>query len=179
MRIERLALPGLARLTLDRLVDVRGSFTVTWNASDLAGAGIFTRFVQDNESVSTRGVLRGLHLQRPTGQSKLVRCVVGQVCDVVVDLRPGSDTFGRWAGAMLSDARPEALWIPAGFAHGFLTLSERSILHYKVDAPYVPAEERVLAWDDPEVDVAWPIPAGMVPILSDRDRAGEGLGAFR
>lgn len=178
MKIERLALPGVARLTLDRRVDERGSFTVTWQPEALARVGILARFVQDNESVSTRGVLRGMHLQRPTGQAKLVRCVVGEVCDVVVDLRAESPTFGRWVGVMLSEARPEALWIPAGFAHGFLTVSDRSVVHYKVDAAYVPAEERVLAWDDPEVDIAWPL-RGLTPVLSDRDRAGEPLSSFR
>ncbi len=178
MKVERLSLPGVQRLTLERHADARGSFTVTWHADALAAAGIFTRFVQDNETVSTRGVLRGMHLQRPTAQGKLVRCAAGEICDVVVDLRPDSATFGRWLGVMLSEARPEAIWVPAGFAHGFLTLSERSVVTYKVDAPYLPAEERVLAWDDPEVDIAWPL-RGLFPVLSERDRAGEPLSAFR
>ncbi len=165
------------RLTLDRRADARGSFTVTWSAEALASVQIFTRFVQDNESVSTRGVLRGLHVQRPTAQGKLIRCVVGEVCDILVDVRPESPSFGRWVGVMLSEARAEAIWAPPGLAHGFLTLSERSVLQYKVDSPYVPAEERVLAWDDPEVDIAWPLQRA-APILSDRDRAGEPLSAF-
>lgn len=178
MKVERLALPGVTRLVAERRADARGSFTVTWSAEALARAGIFARLVQDNESVSSRGVLRGMHLQRPTAQGKLVRCVLGEVCDVVVDVRPGSATFGRWLGVILTEARPESIWIPAGFAHGFLSLAERSVVHYKVDAPYLPAEERVLAWDDPDVDIAWPL-RGLTPILSDRDRAGEPLSAFR
>lgn len=178
MKVERLALPGVLRLVADRRTDSRGTFTVTWSADALARAGVFTRFVQDNESVSTRGVLRGMHLQRPTAQGKLVRCVVGEVCDVVVDVRPDSATFGRWLGVILSEERPDSIWIPPGFAHGFLTLSQRSVVHYKVDAAYVPAEERVLAWDDPEVDIAWPL-RGLTPLLSDRDRVAEPLSSFR
>ncbi len=176
---EPLALPEVVRLTLTRRADARGSFTETWSPRALAAAGLDAPFVQDNESVSLRGVLRGLHLQRPTAQGKLVRVVVGSVYDVAVDVRPGSPTFGRWVGVPLSDARAEALWIPAGFAHGFLTLSDRSIVAYKVDAPYVPDEERVLAWDDPDLAIAWPLTPGEAPILSERDARGEGLGRFR
>ncbi|MDP2307356.1 MAG: dTDP-4-dehydrorhamnose 3,5-epimerase [Pseudomonadota bacterium] len=175
---EPLALPEVVRLSLARHDDARGSFAETWSARALAAAGIRAAFVQDNESVSTRGVLRGLHLQRPSAQGKLVRVVVGDVYDVAVDLRPASPSFGRWVGLTLSDARPEALWIPAGFAHGFLTLSERSIVAYKVDAPYVPGAERVLAWDDPTVGIQWPLAPGVAPVLSERDARGEALGRF-
>lgn len=175
---ERLALPDVVRVSLTRREDARGSFTETWSPRALAAAGIPATFVQDNESVSARGVLRGLHLQRPAAQGKLVRVVVGEVYDVAVDVRPGSPTFGRWVGITLSDARPEALWIPAGFAHGFLTLSARSIVAYKVDAPYVPGAERVLAWDDPDVGIRWPLGPGVAPILSERDARGEGLAGF-
>jgi dTDP-4-dehydrorhamnose 3,5-epimerase len=164
-------LPGLLRIPLDRRADGRGAFTTTWNPALLDVA-----FVQDQESVSRRGVLRGLHLQRPTGQGKLVRVVVGSIWDVAVDLRPDSPTFGQWEGLELSEERPEALWIPRGFAHGFLTLSERSIVAYKVDAPWVPAEERVLAWDDPTLAIPWPERA---PVLNARDARGEPLEAFR
>ncbi|MES2638430.1 MAG: dTDP-4-dehydrorhamnose 3,5-epimerase [Myxococcota bacterium] len=176
---ERLALPDVVRLTLTRHDDERGSFMETWSPRLSAVAGIPATFVQDNESASERGVLRGLHLQRPSAQGKLVRVVVGSVYDVAVDLRPGSPTFGRWVGLTLTDARPEALWIPAGFAHGFLTLSARSIVSYKVDAPYVPGDERVLAWDDPTVGIQWPLAPGVAPILSERDARGEGIAGFR
>jgi len=177
MIVAPLALPDVRRLTLVRHADGRGSFTETWSAHALAAAGISATFVQDNESVSHRGVLRGMHLQLPTGQGKLVRVVLGSVYDVAVDLRPGSPSFGAWVGVALTEARAEALWIPAGFAHGFLTLSERSVVAYKVDAAYVPAEERVLAWDDPAVGIAWPLEGA--PHLSERDAVGEPLAAFR
>jgi dTDP-4-dehydrorhamnose 3,5-epimerase len=176
MIVAPLALPDVRRLSLVRRADDRGSFTETWSPRALAAAGISTAFVQDNESISARGVLRGMHLQLPTGQGKLVRVVVGEVYDVAVDLRPGSATFGAWVGVALSEARAEALWIPAGFAHGFLTLSERSVIAYKVDAAYVPAEERVLAWNDATVGIAWPFDGR--PRLSERDAAGEALAAF-
>lgn len=178
MRHERLALPEVVRLYLTRRDDNRGSFTETWSPRALAAAGVRATFVQDNESVSERGVLRGLHLQRPSEQGKLVRVVVGEVYDVAVDLRPSSPSFGRWVGLTLTEARSEALWIPAGFAHGFFTLSARSIVAYKVDAPYVPGAERVLAWDDPTVGVRWPLEPGVAPILSERDARGEGIRGF-
>lgn len=164
-------LPGLRLFPLSRRTDPRGAFTTTWS-TELLGVS----FVQDNESVSRRGVLRGMHLQRPTAQGKLVRVVAGTIFDVAVDLRPESPTFGRWEGLELTEDRAEALWIPRGFAHGFVTLSERSIVAYKVDAPWVPGDERVLAWDDPHVGIVWPIAA---PILNARDAGGEGLQAFR
>ncbi|MDP2315599.1 MAG: dTDP-4-dehydrorhamnose 3,5-epimerase [Pseudomonadota bacterium] len=179
MIAEPLSLPDVVRLTLTRHEDTRGSFTETWSERALASVGIARAFVQDNESVSERGVLRGMHLQSPSEQGKLVRVVLGEVYDVAVDLRAGSPSFGRWVGVALSDARAEALWIPAGFAHGFLTLSPRSIVAYKVDAPYVPADERVLAWDDPDVAIAWPLADGERPLLSDRDARGEGVSRFR
>jgi dTDP-4-dehydrorhamnose 3,5-epimerase len=167
-------LPGVDRIVLTRHADARGAFTETWSRDAFAAIGLHTVFVQDNESVSARGVLRGLHYQHPTAQAKLVRVVMGEVYDVAVDLRPGSATFARWVGVRLTDAAPEALWIPAGFAHGFLTLSERSVVAYKVDAAYVPADERVLAWDDPTLAIPWPL-AGVALTLSERDARGARL----
>jgi dTDP-4-dehydrorhamnose 3,5-epimerase len=158
-------------LPLDVHADPRGAFVETWNPAWLAERGIVAAFVQDNESRSRAGVIRGLHYQLPTPQGKLVRVVSGEIWDVVVDLRPGR--VGRWTANRLSGERPSLLWIPAGFAHGFLALTD-VIVQYKVDAPRVAEAERVIAWDDPHLALPWPLPGP--PILSDRDRRGLALG---
>ena len=158
--------------------DERGFFMESWNRRVLReAAGIEPEFVQDNHSRSARGVLRGLHYQVRQPQGKLVRVVRGSVFDVAVDLRRSSPTFGRWAGVELSEENKRQLWIPAGFAHGFLVLSDSADFLYKSTDYYAPEHERCVAWDDPEIGIRWPLsriemPA---PLLSEKDRAGARL----
>lgn len=144
----------------------------TWEAKKFAAGGVPASFVQDNHSVSSRWVLRGLHYQLHRPQGKLVRVTEGEVFDVAVDLRRSSPTFGQWVGERLSADNHAMLWIPAGFAHGFLALSERVQFLYKCTDYYDPASERTLLWNDPGLDIAWPLPAGVSPIVSDKDQAG-------
>ncbi len=149
--------------------DERGFFVERWKASAFAELGM-PAFVQDNHSRSTRGTLRGLHFQAPPGaQAKLVSAVRGRVFDVAVDLRRGSAMYGRWAGVTLDGDDPSWLWVPEGFAHGFLTLSDEADVIYKVSDHYAPETEGGLAWDDPDVAIEWPLGPGQVPTLSDRD----------
>ena len=154
--------------------DARGFFLESWNAAQFAEAGIDAEFVQDNHSRSQKGVLRGMHFQNPGAQGKLVRVVRGAVFDVVVDLRRSSPHFGRWCGFELSEANRRMMWIPEGFAHGFLTLADETDFLYKCTAPYAPGAEHTLAWDDPEVAIAWPL-AGAEPVLSAKDMRGQSL----
>jgi dTDP-4-dehydrorhamnose 3,5-epimerase len=151
------------------LGDERGYFLETYSERDLARAGIAARFVQDNQSKSTRGVLRGLHFQRARPQGKLVRVVAGEVFDVVVDLRSSSPTFGRWEGVRLSGELQNQLYIPPGFAHGFLVLSESAISAYKCTDFYSSEDEGGIRWDDPRIGIAWP-DIGAAPRLSAKDR---------
>lgn len=171
MRVEETSLPGVAVITVDAHGDDRGFFMETWNARDFAAAGIDAGFVQDNYSRSARHTLRGLHYQVRQPQGKLVRVVEGEAFDVAVDVRRASKTFGRWVGRVLSAENREALWIPAGFAHGFLALSNNVGLAYKCTDFYAPEHERVIRWDDPDVGIQWPLPDGADPILSPRDAA--------
>ena len=129
--------------------------------------GVAARFVQDNQSRSGHGILRGLHFQTEPGQAKLVRCARGRILDVVVDLRRGSPTYGQWQGHDLDDERASQLFVPVGFAHGFCVLSEVADVAYKLSSCYDPATEAGIAWDDPEIAVEWPVSD---PVLSDRDR---------
>jgi dTDP-4-dehydrorhamnose 3,5-epimerase len=152
--------------------DDRGFFMETWRAETFAQAGLPDVFVQDNHSRSRRGSLRGLHYQLQQPQGKLVRVAIGSVFDVAVDLRRSSPTFGQWVGAELSADNRLQMWIPLGFAHGFLVLSETADFVYKCTDYYSPASERVLAWNDPDVAVEWPITPGMEPLLSPKDLAG-------
>ena len=140
-----------------------------------AATGLKRTFVQDNHSRSVQGVLRGLHYQTQHAQGKLVRVTHGSVFDVVVDLRRGSPAFGRHATFLLSSSQPEQLWIPEGLAHGFLVLSERAVVSYAVTAPYHPASEQVLRWDDPALAIAWQLD-GRQPLLSAKDAAGQSWG---
>ena len=157
--------------------DDRGFFLESWNAHVFAEAGLDIAFVQDNHSRSDKGVLRGLHFQQPQPQGKLVRVVSGAVFDVAVDLRRSSATFGQWIGVELSAANKRMLWVPRGFAHGFLTLADGTDVLYKCDAAYAPEHEQVLAWDDPDLGIKWPLD-GLDPRLSDRDRAGRALSSI-
>lgn len=159
-------LSGMRLLTPEVYEDERGSFFEVWRASELD-----VHFVQANQSGSRRGVLRGLHYQLRQPQGKLVRVLSGRVWDVAVDLRRSSPDFGRWTAMELS-ADGRSLWIPPGFAHGFLTLSERAELSYLVTAPWDPESERVLAWD--ALDIPWPLSGA--PVLSERDAGAPGWG---
>jgi dTDP-4-dehydrorhamnose 3,5-epimerase len=163
-------LEGVVIIDPKVMEDERGFFMESWNARDFREAGIADQFVQDSHSRSTRGVVRGLHYQDITAPlSKLVRCTVGRVFDVVVDLRLGSPTFGKWFSVELSADDRRQLYIPVGFAHGFQTLSEVAEVQYKQTGFYAPGASRVLAWDDPDVGIAWPLADHL---LSDRDMNG-------
>jgi dTDP-4-dehydrorhamnose 3,5-epimerase len=155
--------------------DERGFLLVSWNAENFRDAiGGDVAFVQDNHSRSRRGVLRGLHYQVRQPQGKLVRAVTGRVFDVAVDVRRSSPTFGRWVGVELSADNHRMLWVPPGFAHGFLVLSDTADFLYKTTDVYAPGYERTIAWNDPAIGIEWPL-AGE-PVLSAKDRRGAGLG---
>ena len=156
--------------------DSRGFFMETWQEPKFKSAGINARFVQDNQSRSTRWTLRGMHMQIEHAQGKLVRVASGSVFDVVVDLRRASPSFGRWWGAELSDQNHQMLWVPPGLAHGILVTSESADFLYKCTDVYSPSHERTLAWDDPTVGIEWPLPAGVQPKLSAKDLTGKSFG---
>ena len=161
-----------ARLIEPRVFgDDRGFFYESWNAKTFAQAGLKLDFVQDNHSRSAKGVLRGMHFQVERPQGKLVRVTTGAVHDVIVDLRRSSPTFGRWEGFSLSAANKHMLWVPAGFAHGFLTLTDGTEFIYKCTEFYEPTLERSLRWDDPALQIDWP-DIGQPPLLSAKDGAG-------
>jgi dTDP-4-dehydrorhamnose 3,5-epimerase len=151
--------------------DDRGFFMETWNQRVAADAGLDLNFVQDNHSRSSRGVLRGLHYQMQDTQGKLVRVTAGAVFDVALDIRKSSPTFGQWVGYELSAENKRMLWVPEGFAHGFLTLRDGTDFQYKCTHYYAPSHERTIAWDDPAVGIHWPLD-DITPLLSDKDRAG-------
>ena len=155
--------------------DERGFFLETWHRERFAQAGIDYEFVQDNHSRSVRGTLRGLHFQRAHVQGKLVRVTSGEVFDVAVDVRRSSPDFGRWAGMRLSAANRRSLWVPPGFAHGFLVLSDVADFVYKCTDYYDPESERAIRWNDPAIGIEWPLEPGVAPILSARDAAAGGL----
>jgi dTDP-4-dehydrorhamnose 3,5-epimerase len=156
--------------------DARGFFMETYHAEKFAALGLPTRWVQDNHSRSAKGILRGLHYQLQQTQGKLVRCVAGAIFDVAVDLRRSSPTFGQWAGVTLSAENKAMLWVPEGFAHGFLSLEDGTEVTYKCTDLYLPAAERALLWNDPAIGIDWP-DLGAAPLLSAKDAAGVPLGA--
>lgn len=176
MKITATALAGVLVLEPTVFRDERGFFLEGWNRQTFRQAtGVDAEFVQDNHSRSVRGVLRGLHYQvPPRAQGKLVRVIRGTVFDVAVDLRRSSRTFGRWVGVELSEANHMQLWVPPGFAHGFVTLSETADFLYKTTDYYAPAQERVLRYDDAEVGISWPL-SDVSLIVAPRDRAGLNL----
>ena len=176
MRVVPTSLDGVLVLEPRVFDDPRGWFMESFSDRTFRDAtGVDATFVQDNQSRSARGVLRGLHFQlAPHAQGKLVRVTAGSVFDVVVDLRPGSTTLGRWFGVELSEANRRQLWIPAGFAHGFLVTSESADFLYKTTAYYHPASERSIVWNDPAIGIAWP-DIGMAPIVSLKDAAAPSL----
>lgn len=162
------ALPGVRLIDPDVFKDARGVFFESFNAREFAGmAGEEVHFVQDNQSMSTKGVLRGLHYQIERAQGKLVRVLDGEAFDVAVDIRRSSPTFGKWTGVVLSAANRRQVWIPAGFAHGFVTLSETVQVLYKTTDYWAPEFARNIAWNDPAIGIEWPI--DFTPVLSDRD----------
>ncbi len=168
MTVESTSLPEVLLLTLDSYRDERGAFMELWRSSAYEDAGIPDHFVQDNLSVSRKNVLRGLHFQYPKGQAKLVSIVQGRVFDVVVDIRRGSPRFGQWTGVELRSDRPQQLFIPEGFAHGFVSLEERTCFHYKCSSLYAPECEHSIRWDDAEIGISWPVQS---PIISEKDAA--------
>ena len=155
--------------------DERGYFMETYNSKDMQEAGIDRVFVQDNQSSSHKGVLRGLHFQINYPQDKLVRVVSGEVFDVAVDLRTGSETYGKWFGVVLSAENKKQFYIPEGFAHGFLVLSDEAEFAYKCTDFYHPGDEGGMAWNDPEIGVEWPIEEGMELIISEKDQKWGGF----
>jgi dTDP-4-dehydrorhamnose 3,5-epimerase len=171
--VTRTAIPDVLVLEPKVFGDARGFFLESWNARTFAEAGLPATFVQDNHSRSPRRVLRGLHYQIVQPQGKLVRVVTGEVFDVAVDLRRASPTFGRWVGERLSGDNKRILWIPPGFGHGFLVLSESADFLYKTTDYYAPEHERVIAWNDPDLAITWPLEGA--PTLSARDAVGARL----
>ncbi|EKC44971.1 dTDP-4-dehydrorhamnose 3,5-epimerase, partial [human gut metagenome] len=156
--------------------DARGYFMETYRAADFAAAGITDAFVQDNQSCSHRGVLRGLHFQKRHQQAKLVRAISGEIFDVAVDLRRGSATYGRWVGVVLSAENRRQLYIPRGFAHGFQVLSEQAVFAYKCGDVYHPEDEGGLRYDDADISIVWP--GQDTPILSEKDQNWPALRAL-
>ncbi len=177
MQIERLEIPDLLLVTPRKHSDQRGFFSETFRADVFAGSGTDASFVQDNHVHSTqKGVLRGLHLQTPPhAQGKLIRCTRGAILDVAVDIRAGSPTYGRHVAVELSAANWRQLWVPPGFAHGYLTLEDDCEVIYKVTDYYAPEFERGIACDDPALAINWRLPAGEI-ILSDKDRKQPRIG---
>lgn len=172
MKIVETEFPGVLAIELERHGDSRGNFVESWHKEKYTALGITADFVQDNISRSTKGVLRGLHYQNPVPQGKLVSVLEGEVFDVAVDLRTGSPTFGRWFGMMLSFENNKQLYIPEGFAHGFVVMSDVATFAYKCTAYYRREFEKTLRWDDPDIGIDWPVEK---PILSEKDRMGLSL----
>lgn len=169
MKFVDTMLPDIVRIEPEVHGDDRGFFLETWQARRFREAGIDADFVQDNSSRSTQGTLRGLHYQIQNPQGKLVRVVAGEVFDVAVDLRSSSPNFCRWIGMSLSAENRHQIWMPAGFAHGFLVLSEFADVEYKCTDFYSPEDERSIRWDDADIGIQWPLQHGQKPILSPKD----------
>jgi len=170
MKVLETALPGCIVIEPKVFGDDRGWFYESWNRERFTELGLLMQFVQSNVSRSQRGVLRGLHYQWPRPQGKLVSVLDGEVWDVAVDIRRGSPTFGKWTGTLLSSENKRHFWIPEGFAHGFVVLSESALFTYLCTAVYDPSVEMSIRWDDPALAIAWPLSAG-VPLVSAKDAA--------
>ncbi len=173
--VETCHIEGLKVITPQVFGDARGYFMETYNYEDYKAAGIEEVFVQDNQSASVKGVLRGLHFQKKFPQDKLVRVLNGEVFDVAVDLRADSPTFGQWYAVILSAENKKQFFIPKNFAHGFVVLSDYAEFAYKCTDFYHPEDEGGLLWNDPEIGIQWPIPKDMELILSDKDKKWPGL----
>jgi len=174
-KLTKTSLPGVLIVEPQVFGDDRGFFLESYNEKEFAEIGVASRFVQDNHSCSGRNVLRGLHYQIRQAQGKLVRAVFGEILDVAVDLRRSSPTFGKWELVPLSEDNKRMLWIPAGFAHGFLVTSDKAHVLYKATDYYAPEHERTIAWDDPDVGIKWKLTAD--PIVSSKDQRGAALHA--
>lgn len=176
-RFKRLEIPDIVLIESVSFPDGRGFFMETYKLSEFAAYGIREYFVQDNHSSSAKGVLRGLHYQKePMAQGKLIRCIQGAVFDVAVDIRRASPSFGRWIGAELSAVNRHMLYVPPGFAHGFMVLSEMAEIQYKCTSEYSPEDERGIVWNDPDIGIQWPLAD---PVLSAKDKLLPGLKDIR
>ena len=175
MKIEETRLPGVLLISPKVFHDERGFFMETWKKSRFEEAGIDADFVQDNFSRSSKGTLRGLHYQIQQPQGKLVRVVHGEVFDVAVDLRRSSSTYAQWYAVELTAENKKSLWVPPGFAHGFLVLSDTAEIEYKCTDFYAPEHERSLLWNDPDINIDWPIDDDMDILLSAKDAEAPGL----
>lgn len=172
MKVEETKLAGVLLVTPQVFGDDRGFFMETYNRDKAIASGLPGEFVQDNHSKSSKGVLRGLHYQNPQWQGKLVRTVQGEIYDVAVDIRDGSPTFGEWVGFYLNDENKQQLYVPEGFAHGFVVTSETAEVVYKCTSLYAPEQEGSVLWNDPDIGIEWPIAA---PLLSAKDKIGQRL----
>ena len=177
--VETCEIEGLKVITPEVIGDARGYFMESYNYNDFKAAGIDQVFVQDNQSASKRGVLRGLHFQKEFPQDKLVRVIKGEVFDVAVDLRPDSPTFGKWHGVILSEENKKQFFLPRNFAHGFLVLSEYAEFCYKCTDFYHPGDEGGLMWNDEAIGVKWPLQEGVELIFSERDTKWESFQAYK
>lgn len=174
MQVEQTALPGVVLIQPRIFGDDRGHFCETWHTSRYAEAGIPGPFVQDNVSLSQKGVLRGLHFQRaPNAQGKLVSALRGRIFDVAVDIRPDSPTFRQWVGVYLDGVSRHQLYVPAGYAHGFVAMEDDTLVQYKCTALYSPQDEGSVIWNDPALGIEWPVAA---PLLSGKDAVAPRLG---
>ncbi len=171
MQVQSTSLTDVKLVEPRRFGDSRGWFAEVYNQSAFAAAGLPTQFLQDNQSFSSKGVLRGLHYQLGKPQGKLIRVLSGHIWDVAVDLRPNSPDFGKWAGFHLRPDPLQLLWIPEGFAHGFLVLSDTAEVLYKTTGFYHPPGERCILWNDPTLNIPWPL-EGRAPIVSPKDAQG-------
>jgi dTDP-4-dehydrorhamnose 3,5-epimerase len=176
VEFEPTAIPEVVLIKPQVFKDARGHFFESWTDKKFAAAGLELKFVQDNQNRSEQHVLRGLHYQLTRPQGKLVRVVTGAVFDVAVDLRRRSPTFGRWVGAELTADNHHMLWVPPGFGHGFVVLSDSVHFLYKCTEFYYPQDERAIRWDDADIGITWPLPPGAQPMISSRDAAAR---AFR
>ena len=169
------ALPEVILIKPKVFGDSRGFFLESWQQQKFTDAGIDAKFVQDNHSRSAQWTLRGMHYQMQHTQGKLVRVTCGAAFDVAIDVRRSSPRFGQWVGVELNDNNHQMLWVPPGFAHGFLALSATVDFLYKVTDTYAPQHERTIRWNDPDVGIVWPIPAGVSPLLAARDANAMGI----
>jgi dTDP-4-dehydrorhamnose 3,5-epimerase len=179
MEFRELEISGVFEITLRDITDERGFFIRTYDLAEFTKAGLHREWLQENHSRSIRkGIIRGLHFQyEPFEETKLVRCIRGEVYDVVVDLRAGSSTFGKWTGLILSEENRKMIYVPRGFAHGFCTISEISEVVYKVDNVYSPDNEGGILWNDPFLSISWPLKGE--PLISDKDRRNKTIREYR
>jgi dTDP-4-dehydrorhamnose 3,5-epimerase len=175
VQFEPTRLPEVVLIKPRVFGDARGFFFESWHQQRFAAAGIDARFVQDNHSHSVRHTLRGLHFQIQQPQGKLVHVVRGEVFDVAVDIRRSSPRFGQWVGVLLSESNHQMLWVPPGFAHGYLALTDEVDFLYKCTDVYAPQHERAIRWDDAQIGVKWPLPPGIAPTLAAKDTAAPWL----